>query len=105
MRRLLPLVLLLPSPALAQFPPPRVYDCVDANGTRLGALSLLVAGDYQWEANGAKATGQIASAGTSVEALSGPLADAHWRGEFTSSDTGETVFVFGTDTGQVSCGP
>ena len=58
MRRLLPLVLLLPSPALAQFPPPGVYDCADANGTRLGALSLLVAGDYQWEANGAKRPGR-----------------------------------------------
>ena len=39
------------------------------------------------------ATGQVASAGNSVEALSGPLADKHWTGEF-ATEMGETMFLF-----------
>ena len=91
------------APALAQFPPPGIYTCFAADGSKLGALSLLVAGDYQWRApDGSSVTGQVASASTSVEALSGPLADQHWKGEF-ATDAGKTTFVFGTDGGQVTC--
>ena len=91
------------APALAQFPPPGIYTCFAADGSKLGALSLLVAGDYQWRApDGNSVTGQVASASTSVEALSGSLADQHWKGEF-STDAGKTTFVFATDAGQVTC--
>lgn len=103
MRLTFALVLMIAaSPALAQFPPPGVYDCAAEDGTGLGVLSLLVAGDYQWDANGGSATGQVASAGNSVEALTGPLGDQHWVGEFSDA-TGETVFVFDTDVGKVTC--
>ncbi len=95
-------LLLLATPALAQFPPPGIYACTDAAGTALGTLSLLVAGDYQWDAEGASATRQVASAGDSVEALTGPLGAQHWRGGF-STELGETTFVFDTDGGKVSC--
>ena len=91
------------APALAQFPPPGIYACFAADGSKLGSLSLLVAGDYQWRApDGNSVTGQVASASTSVEALSGPLADQHWKGEF-ATDAGKTTFVFSTDAGQVTC--
>jgi hypothetical protein len=102
----LPLALtlaLLATPALAQFPPPGIYKCANANGGAVGTLSLLVAGDYQFDdAAGASSTGQIASASTSVEALTGPLGDQHWRGDF-STDMGKTVFVFNTRIGKVTC--
>jgi hypothetical protein len=91
------------TPALAQFPPPGIYACTDADGTALGSLSLLVAGDYQWQTpDGASATGQVASASTSVTALSGPLAGQHWSGDF-STESGTTTFVFKTDAGPVAC--
>ncbi len=97
------LMAVIASPALAQFPPPGIYACTDASGAKLGTISLLVAGDYQWTTpDGKSATGQMASAGTSVEALSGPLGDQHWKGDF-STTAGKTVFVFATDTGKVSC--
>ena len=93
----------LTAPALAQFPPPGIYSCVEANGDKVGALSLLVAGDYQWQpVGGNMENGQVASASNSVEALSGPLADQHWKGTF-SSEAGATTFVFATDAGQVVC--
>jgi hypothetical protein len=103
MRVLVALALMIATtPALAQFPPPGIYACEDAAGTKLGALSLLVAGDYQWDADGQTYTGQIASSGTNVEALSGPLGDAKWKGSFlTQMD--RTSFVFETTTGQVVC--
>ncbi|HWA17472.1 MAG TPA: hypothetical protein VG757_00610 [Devosia sp.] len=73
------------------------------SGDSLGVLSLLVAGDYQWDTpDGVSATGQVASAANSVEALSGPLGDQHWKGGF-SSEEGVTVFAFDTDGGKVSC--
>jgi hypothetical protein len=91
------------SPALAQFPPPGIYACADETGAKLGTLSLLVAGDYQWDTpDGTQATGQVASAATSIEALTGPLAEQHWRGDF-STEAGKTTFVFGTDVGKVVC--
>lgn len=96
-------LMLAATPALAQFPPPGIYACADAGGTTLGSLSLLVAGDYQWQAaDGTSAAGQVASASTSVTALSGPLADQHWSGGF-STEAGKTTFVFKTDAGQVTC--
>lgn len=94
---------LIATPALAQFPPPGIYDCASEQGDRLGVLSLLVAGDYQWDTpDGKSATGQVASASVSVEALSGPLADQHWKGEF-ATEMGGAVFVFATDGGKVTC--
>lgn len=105
MRVLLPALalIILATPALAQFPPPGVYRCADPNGGELGTISLLVAGDYQWQTlDGGSVTGQMASASTSVEALSGPLAEQHWTGEF-STDAGKTMFVFTTDAGKVTC--
>ena len=104
MRFLLALPLLvLATPALAQFPPPGIYACVNVNGGQVGSLSLLVAGDYQFDdASGKSFTGQIASASTSVEALTGPLADQHWKGDFTTA-AGKTTFVFTTDSGKVTC--
>ena len=96
-------VVVLTAPALAQFPPPGVYTCLAADGSKMGSLSLLVAGDYEWLAeSGMSVSGQVASAATSVEALSGPLADQHWNGTF-STDGGKTTFVFQTDTGKVTC--
>jgi len=61
-----------------------------------------VAGDYQWDADGVAVTGQMASAGNSVEALTGPLSDQHWRGGF-SDDAGGTVFAFDTDAERAIC--
>ena len=90
-------------PALAQFPPPGIYSCTAENGEKLGSLGLLVAGDYQWQTpDGKSTTGQMASASTSVEALTGPLADQHWKGAF-ETDAGKTTFVFQTDAGKVTC--
>lgn len=95
---------LIATPALAQFPPPGIYACTDVSGAKLGTISLLVAGDYQWDTpDGQSATGQIASAGDSVEALTGPLAAQHWMGGF-ATEMGQTRFVFKTDAGEVKCG-
>jgi len=94
---------LLATPALAQFPPPGIYACVNVNGGQVGSLSLLVAGDYQFDdVMGKSSSGQVSSAGASVEALNGPLGDKHWSGEF-STTAGKTTFVFKTDDGQVTC--
>ena len=94
---------LLTTPALAQFPPPGIYGCTNVNGGQVGTLSLLVAGDYQFDdASGKSSTGQVASAGTSIEALTGSLADQHWKGFFVT-DAGKTNFLFDTDTGKVAC--
>jgi hypothetical protein len=93
----------LTAPALAQFPPPGIYSCAGESGNKLGTLSLLVAGDYRWQAvDGTASEGQIASASNSVEALSGPLGAAHWQGNF-STEAGRTTFVFSTDAGKVTC--
>jgi hypothetical protein len=91
------------TPALAQFPPPGIYACTDAGGAKLGTISLLVAGDYQWDTpDGKSATGQVTSASSSIEAQSGPLADQHWKGDFGTT-AGKTSFVFTTDAGKVVC--
>lgn len=100
---LLAIAVLMTSPALAQFPPPGIFACVGEDGKALGTLSLLVAGDYQWDAGGVSTKGQIASAGDSVEALTGPLGEQHWRG-FFATEMGVTTYAFDTDIGKVTCG-
>ena len=91
------------SPAMAQFPPPGVYTCSPIEGPVLGTLSLLVAGDYSWQpVSGTSGQGQVASSGTDVEALTGPLADAHWHGSF-ATQAGATRFTFATDQGVTVC--
>lgn len=97
------ILLLIATPALAQFPPPGIYTCTDAGGGTLGTLSLLTAGDYQWDTpDGKTATGQVTSASTTLEAQTGPLADQHWTGEFVTA-AGSTTFTFKTDAGAVAC--
>lgn len=91
-------------PALAQFPPPGVYDCVDAGGDDFGTLTLFVAGDYDFASTtAASGKGQVASSGSNVNALTGPLADLHLKGSFSLDDHGEAVFIFDTDLGGVQC--
>lgn len=102
-RYALPL-LLLTTPAFAQFPPPGIYACTDGTGRELGTLSLLVAGDYQWDTpDGQSAMGQMTSAANRVEAISGVLGEQHWAGRFVT-ERGETTFAFETDGGPIACG-
>lgn len=107
MRQLAPAaaIALLASPALAQFPPPGVYQCVSENGANFGALTLFVAGDYSFKnVDGNSASGQVASAGTDVNPLSGPLKDMQLAGVFATDDTGKTTFRFtGADGLEVTC--
>lgn len=95
MRTLLALpFILLATPALAQFPPPGIYACSSA-GAPFGELTLLVAGDYSFRAvDGTTGSGQVASAGTDVDALSGPLKTLGLKGVFGTDDTGTTTFRF-----------
>lgn len=97
--------LALTAPAFAQFPPPGIYQCVDMNGASFGVLTLSPAGDYELETKDAifGGSGQIASAGNSVNALSGPLADIDLTGSFTTDDRGEASFMFTTTLGSVLC--
>lgn len=95
---------LLATPAFAQFPPPGIYLCVDGAGASMGTLTLLVAGDYDFKSETlASGQGQVASAGPSVNAISGPLADLHLTGSFSSDKRGEAVFIFDTDNGRWQC--
>lgn len=107
MRPLLALLALLPltTPALAQFPPPGVYACTDAGGAPFGELTLFVAGDYAFTgADGRSATGQLASAGTDVNPLSGPLKELGLAGGFGTDDAGRVAFRFHSPDGVViSC--
>ena len=95
----------LASPALAQFPPPGVYACVDGAGVAVGEWSLFVAGDYAFRgADGTSGNGQVASAGTDVNPLSGPLKDMGLVGVFGTDDAGKTLFKFSGPNGLVvSC--
>jgi hypothetical protein len=105
MRPLLALpLILLATPALAQFPPPGVYACASA-GAPFGELTLFVAGDYSFKgADGNAASGQVASAGTDVDVLSGPLKTLGLKGVFGTDDTGRTTFKFTGDGGlEVIC--
>ena len=96
---------LLATPALAQFPPPGVYACVAETGDNLGELSLFVAGDYSFKnVDGNSGAGQIASAGTDVNPLSGPLKDLGLTGTFSTDATGKTVFKLESADGlEVTC--
>ena len=102
---LLAALALLTTPALAQFPPPGVYACVSENGANLGELTLFVAGDYSFKnVDGNSGSGQVASAGTDVNPLSGPLKDMQLVGVFGTDDTGKTKFRFtGSDGLEVTC--
>ncbi|MBN9310735.1 hypothetical protein [Devosia sp.] len=98
-------IALFATPALAQFPPPGVYACTVADGAPLGELTLFVAGDYSFkDTNGVSASGQVASAGTDVNPLSGPLRQMQLTGVFGTDDAGKTVFKFTGPAGQgVTC--
>ena len=92
------------APALAQFPPPGVYQCVDMAGKAFGILNLQVAGDYDFAASdGIGGSGQVASAGNSVTAVSGPLADIDLSGSFTTDAAGNASFMFTTSLGSMLC--
>ena len=95
----------LATPALAQFPPLGVYKCVSETGANLGELTLFVAGDYSFKnVDGNSGSGQVASAGTDVNPLSGPLKDMQLEGVFGTDDTGQTTFRFtGADGLEVTC--
>ena len=97
-------LLLVATPALAQFPPPGIYACTSV-GAPFGELTLFVAGDYAFKAaDGTTGTGQVASAGSDVDALSGPLATLHFKGAFGTDDTGVTTFRFTGEGGiEVIC--
>ncbi len=103
------------SHAFAQFPPPGIYRCAGADGTPLGTLSLLVQGDYQFSVAASPAfdekagdpgngKGQLTSAGKSVTAQSGPLADIyHWMGSFSTDAQRHTEFSFTGPKGAATC--
>jgi hypothetical protein len=96
MRKLVIVALLFASisPALAQFPPPGIYSCIAASGEQFGELTLLVGGDYAFEAvNGPSVSGQLASAGTDINPLTGPLKAMQLIGTFFAED-GRTVLQF-----------
>ena len=96
-------LILLATPALAQFPPPGIYACVTNDGTPWGELTLLVAGDYSFvdTATGLAFTGQLASAGNDVTPASGILDERRLRGVFETDDTGKTTFRFDGPEGLV----
>ena len=97
--------LALTAPALAQFPPPGIYVCIDAHGNAFGTLSLFVAGDYDIASEAVpRGQGQVTSAGTQVTAQSGPLADIGLHGRFSTNVYGDTVFDFETSLGAIKCG-
>jgi len=105
MRPLLALPLIfLATPALAQFPPPGVYACT-SGGAAFGELTLFVAGDYSFKGlDGTAESGQVASAGTNVDALSGPRKQLNLKGAFGTDDTGATAFRFISPNGlEVIC--
>jgi hypothetical protein len=92
------------APAFAQFPPPGVYQCVDMNGAAFGTLTLMVAGDYDFASSATVGgSGQVASSGNSVNAVSGPLADIDLNGSFAMDERGEALFMFSTTLGSVLC--
>lgn len=94
-----------PLPALAQFPPPGVYFCTTSQGASFGTMDLFAAGDYQLLRDvGGAGTGQIASAGNSLRALSGPLADIHVKGVFSTDESGATQCLLDSDLGPIDCG-
>ena len=111
------LVLLGSSAGFAQFPPPGIYQCIGPQNTPLGTLLLLTAGEYQFSVAADKTfkekpgdpgngKGQLASAGSSITAQSGPLATVyHWKGSFKVDRANHRVsFIFtGADAKPVMC--
>lgn len=96
MRKVLIAALLIASttPALAQFPPPGIYACTEASGASVGALTLLVGGDYAFDdGKGSKGIGQLASAGSDINPLAGPLKAMELVGTFFAEE-GSTVLQF-----------
>jgi hypothetical protein len=95
------------TPALAQFPPPGVYNCVDTHGGTIGMLALLPAGDYEFTLNNDAAwVGQMSSSGTAVRALTGGLAsDYQFEGTFETDAEGVTRFAFSSSLGPITCAP
>lgn len=92
------------APAFAQFPPPGIYQCVDMSGKAFGILSLQVAGDYEFLSPvTVGGTGQVASSGNSVTAVSGPLADIDLAGSFSTDANGVASFMFNSTLGSVLC--
>ena len=92
------------APALAQFPPPGIYQCINLEGEAFGVLTLLVGGDYQFTSDvTTEGDGQVASSGNNVRALSGPLADIELSGSFTPDPQDNAFFMFGTTLGGVMC--
>ena len=101
-KALVVLFALITTPALAQFPPPGIYACTDASGAAVGEWTLLVAGDYAFQRpDGTSGKGQVASAGTDVSPISGPLKELGWMGLFGTDDTGATLFRFTAGDGSV----
>jgi hypothetical protein len=95
---------LVATPAFAQFPPPGIYACVDGNGAAVGTLTLLVAGDYSFtRPDGTMGNGQVASASTDVNPLSGPLKDMGATGSFALDQNGEATFRFTAAGGAFTC--
>lgn len=93
------------TPALAQFPPPGIYLCIDAKAMPVGTLTLFAAGDYEWTAEGGNSgKGQVSSAGTTVEALTGPLKDIAAKGSFELNEFGEASFALSSNKGELTCG-
>jgi len=92
------------APAFAQFPPPGIYQCIDLDGEAFGILTLLVGSDYEFQSDTTVGgSGQIASSGNSVTAVSGPLADIELKGGFTPDPQGNAFFMLGTTLGGVMC--
>lgn len=92
------------APALAQFPPPGIYQCINLDGEDFGVLTLLVGGDYQFTSDmTAEGSGQIASSGNSVRAVTGPLADIELAGSYVIDLNGNAFFMLGATLGGISC--
>jgi hypothetical protein len=97
-------VALTTAPAFAQFPPPGVYQCINLDGEDFGVLTLLVGGDYQFTSQMIpEGSGQIASSGNSVRAISGLLADIELAGSFVIDLNGNAFFMLGATVGGISC--
>jgi hypothetical protein len=98
------ILVLTTTSAFAQFPPPGVYQCINLDGEDFGVLTLLVGGDYQFSSDViAEGTGQIASSGNSVRAVSGPLADIELAGSFVIDLNDNAFFMLGATVGGISC--
>ncbi len=80
-----------------------MFTCKSAAGTNVGVLTLYVGGDYMWDgADGRMGTGQVSSAGNTVEALTGPLKSEAWAGAF-AEEMGRTTYSFEGNGGAVTC--